>query len=114
MLDGVSLLGDGSVSDMLWARPAVTILGIDCPPVVGSAAAIVPQAAARLNLRIPPGMAPSGAETALVEHCARPRRGACTVTVETEAKGAPVQGRDRRAGLRGAWPGPCRTRTARR
>ena len=29
------------VSDMLWARPAVTILGIDCPPVVGSAAAIV-------------------------------------------------------------------------
>ena len=42
VLDGVSLLGDGSVSDMLWARPAVTILGIDCPPVVGSAAAIVP------------------------------------------------------------------------
>ena len=40
---GVSLLGDGTVSDMLWARPAVTILGIDCPPVVGSAAAIVPQ-----------------------------------------------------------------------
>ena len=30
------------VSDMLWARPAVTVLGIDCPPVVGSAAAIVP------------------------------------------------------------------------
>ena len=55
MLEGVSLLGDGSVSDMLWARPAVTILGIDCPPVVGSAAAIVPKTAARLNLRIPPG-----------------------------------------------------------
>jgi hypothetical protein len=42
-------------TDMLWARPAVTILGIDCPPVVGSAAAIVPKAAARLNLRIRPG-----------------------------------------------------------
>src|SRR6478609_6676073 len=37
VLDGVALLGDSSVSDMLWARPAVTILGIDCTPVVGSA-----------------------------------------------------------------------------
>src|SRR5215218_174298 len=63
VLEGVSLLGDGSVSDMLWARPAVTILGIDCPPVVGSAAAVVPKAAARLNLRIPPGVAPELAET---------------------------------------------------
>src|ERR687898_417867 len=58
VLEGVSLLGEGSVSDMLWARPAVTILGIDCPPVVGSAAAVVPKAAARLNLRIPPGVSP--------------------------------------------------------
>jgi cysteinylglycine-S-conjugate dipeptidase len=55
LLDGASLLGDGSVSDMLWARPAITILGIDCPPVLGSTAAIAPDAAARLNLRIPPG-----------------------------------------------------------
>ena len=53
-----SLLGSGTVSDMLWARPALTILGIDCPPVVGSTAAIVPRASARLNLRIPPGTEP--------------------------------------------------------
>ena len=45
LLDGVSLLGDGTVPDMLWARPAITVLGIDCPPVVGSTAAIVPRAA---------------------------------------------------------------------
>ena len=44
LLDGASLLGDGTVSDMIWARPAVTVLGIDCPPVVGSAAAIQPRA----------------------------------------------------------------------
>ena len=35
VLDGVELIGDGTVSDMLWARPAVTVLGIDCPPVIG-------------------------------------------------------------------------------
>jgi cysteinylglycine-S-conjugate dipeptidase len=47
VLDGVSLLGDGTVSDMVWSRPAVTILGIDCPPVAGSTAAITPRASAR-------------------------------------------------------------------
>src|SRR4051812_3130517 len=51
LVDGAVLIGDGTVSDMLWARPAVTVLGIDCPPVVGSAAAVPAHAAARLNLR---------------------------------------------------------------
>jgi acetylornithine deacetylase/succinyl-diaminopimelate desuccinylase-like protein len=89
VLPGVSLLGDGSVSDMLWARPAVTILGIDCPPVVGSAAAIVPKAAARLNLRIPPGTAPDDARAALVEHLQAAAPWGVHVTVEVEATGAP-------------------------
>jgi acetylornithine deacetylase/succinyl-diaminopimelate desuccinylase-like protein len=68
VLSGVSLLGGGTVSDMLWARPAVTVIGIDCPPVVGSAAAIVPRASARLNLRIPPGVPAESAGEALVRH----------------------------------------------
>ena len=90
-LDGVELLGSGSVSDMLWARPAVTILGIDCPPVVGSAAAIVPKAAARLNLRIPPGTVPEVAETALVEHLRAAAPWGVHVTVEVEATGSPFE-----------------------
>ena len=36
VLDGVELIGDGTVADRIWARPAVTVLGIDCPPVVGA------------------------------------------------------------------------------
>ena len=51
-------LGDGTVSDMLWARPAVTVLGIDCPPVVGSAAAIVPRAARAAEPAHPAGHRP--------------------------------------------------------
>jgi len=66
VLDGVALLGDGTVADMIWSRPAVTIVGIDCPPVVGSAPAIVPRASARLNLRVPPGTKAAGAAEALV------------------------------------------------
>jgi acetylornithine deacetylase/succinyl-diaminopimelate desuccinylase-like protein len=88
---GVALLGDGSVSDMLWARPALTILGIDCPPVVGSASAIVPRAAARLNLRIPPGVTPEESRTALVDHLHSVAPWGVRVAVETEATGAPFK-----------------------
>ena len=34
VLDGVDVIGDG-IADTLWARPTATVLGIDCPPVVG-------------------------------------------------------------------------------
>lgn len=93
LLEGVGLLGDGSVSDMLWARPSVTVLGIDCPPVVGSAAAISPKAAARLNLRIPPGMAPEEAEKALVAHLHDATPWGVHVEVKVEATGSPFRAR---------------------
>ncbi len=89
IVDGAALLGDGTVSDMLWARPAVTILGIDCPPVLGSTAAIVPRAAARLNLRIPPGTAPDQARDALIDHLRAAAPWGVHVEVEVEAEGAP-------------------------
>lgn len=91
VLEGVSLLGDGSVSDMLWARPALTILGIDCPPVIGSSAAIVPRAAARLNLRIPPGTSPATAEPALLAHLRAAAPWDVHLTVEVEASGSPFE-----------------------
>ena len=91
VLDGVSLLGSGTVSDMLWARPALTILGIDCPPVVGSAAAVVPKASARLNLRIPPGITPQEAEAGLRSHLAAATPWGVHCTVDTEATGSPFE-----------------------
>jgi acetylornithine deacetylase/succinyl-diaminopimelate desuccinylase-like protein len=61
VLDGVGLAGDGDdIAAMLWARPALTVLGIDAPPVSGSAMAIPATARARLSLRLPPGI--SGAD----------------------------------------------------
>src|SRR6476646_5598822 len=91
VLDGVSLLTGGSVSDMLWARPAVTILGIDCPPVLGSAAAVVPRTSARLNLRIPPGTEPDQARDAFVDHLRAVAPWGVQVKVEVEAEGAPFR-----------------------
>ena len=93
LLPGVSLLGDGTVSDMVWARPAVTVLGIDCPPVIGSAAAIQPHARARLNLRVPPGMDPVEAQDALVAHLEAAAPWGVRVEVERESSGEPFQAR---------------------
>ena len=93
VLSGVDLLGDGDVSDMLWARPAATVLGIDCPPVVGSAAAIQPKARARINLRVPPGMDPAAAQDALIKQLQASAPWNAHVTVEREASGAPFRAR---------------------
>ncbi len=89
--EGVGLLGDGAVADLVWARPAVTVLGIDAPPVVGSAAAIQPTARARLNLRVPPGMDPRRAQDALFDQLTRAVPWGVRVEVEREALGAPFQ-----------------------
>lgn len=91
LVDGSSLLGGGSVFDMLWARPAVTILGIDRPPVVRSTAAITPKAAARLNLRTPPGTTPKDAAAALEKHLHAAAPWGVHVTVEPEDVGGPYK-----------------------
>ena len=93
VLDGVSLVGDGTVADMVWARPTVTILGIDCPPVVGSAAAITPRASARLNLRVPPGTQTSDAAEALVAHLRAVAPWGVHVQAEIDAPGSPFLAR---------------------
>ncbi|WP_072802626.1 dipeptidase [Rhodococcoides yunnanense] len=93
VLDGVELAGSASVADAVWARPALTILGIDCPPVVGSAAAISPTASARLNLRVPPGIDAQQAQDALTAHLESHAPWRARVTVEPEAIGSPFRAR---------------------
>jgi acetylornithine deacetylase/succinyl-diaminopimelate desuccinylase-like protein len=92
VLDGVELLGDGSVADMLWARPAVTVLGIDCPPVVGSASAVQASARARINLRVPPGMEAKRAQDALIEHLRSVAPWNVQIEFSREADGQPFVG----------------------
>ena len=92
VLDGVDLVGAGRVSDLLWARPAATVLGIDCPPVVGSSAAIQPSARARINLRVPPGMDAKQAQSALIDHLEAVAPWNVKVTCEREADGEPFSG----------------------
>ncbi|HTZ85960.1 MAG TPA: dipeptidase [Solirubrobacteraceae bacterium] len=89
VLEGVDLLGDGRVSDLLWARPAVTVLGIDCPPVVGSAPAIPAQARALVSLRVPPGLDAQRAQDALAKHLRAAAPWHVKVEIESETPGQP-------------------------
>ncbi|WP_439381145.1 dipeptidase [Amycolatopsis lexingtonensis] len=88
---GTLLLGAGDVADTLWARSTLTVLGIDCPPVVGSAAALTPRARARLNLRIPPGIEPPDAARALTAHLLAAAPWGVHLSVEVEATGRPFR-----------------------
>ncbi|MFI8457342.1 dipeptidase [Kitasatospora sp. NPDC085464] len=91
VLDGVRLTGSGTVADRLWARPSVTVLGIDCPPVVGSAAAVPATARARVSLRVPPGTGARAAQDALVAHLEAAAPWGVLVNVEREGAGSPFR-----------------------
>ncbi len=68
VLDGVELIGDGTVADRIWARPAVTVLGIDCPPVVGATPSVQASARALVSLRVPSGIDAAEATKLLQAH----------------------------------------------
>lgn len=68
VLDGVELMGSGTVADLLWARPSATVIGVDAPHVIGSANAVQASATARVSLRLPPGTTGLQAQNALVAH----------------------------------------------
>ncbi|HEY3084591.1 MAG TPA: dipeptidase [Candidatus Dormibacteraeota bacterium] len=92
VLDGVKLMGDGNVADLLWARPSATVLGIDAPPVIGSSSAIQASAAARVSLRLPPGLTGQEAQDALVDHLARRVPWGLQCEIERVAVGDPFVG----------------------
>lgn len=69
LLPGVDpLTGDGSIADLLWSRPAATVLAIDCPPVSQVTAAVQGEARAVVNLRVPPAVDAAHAQRLLIEH----------------------------------------------
>lgn len=68
VLPDVPLIGDGSISDRLWAKPSVTVIGLDAPPVEGAANALVPEARAIVSMRVPPGEDAERARGLLAAH----------------------------------------------
>lgn len=55
LLDGVSEIGSGTVAQRLWAKPAITVIGIDTTPIASASNTLIPRARAKVSLRIAPG-----------------------------------------------------------
>jgi cysteinylglycine-S-conjugate dipeptidase len=68
VLDGVALLGSGSLTTRLWKAPALSVDAIDAPAIDDAGLLLVPSARAKLTLRIAPGDDPVTARDALVAH----------------------------------------------
>ncbi|MFR9796884.1 dipeptidase [Streptomyces sp. MS06] len=91
VLDGVELIGSGTVADRIWARPAVTVLGIDCPPVVGATPSVQAGARALVSLRVPPGVDAAEATKLLQAHLEARTPWGARVAVEQIGQGQPFR-----------------------
>ncbi|MGW2920312.1 M20/M25/M40 family metallo-hydrolase [Streptomyces angustmyceticus] len=91
VLDGVGLVGSGTVADRIWARPAATVLGIDCPPVVGATPSVQAGARALVSLRVPPGTDAAEATKLLTAHLENAAPWGARVTVEQIGQGQPFR-----------------------
>jgi acetylornithine deacetylase/succinyl-diaminopimelate desuccinylase-like protein len=68
LLDGVELLGSGTIPERAWAKPAVAVLGIDAPRVAEASNVLLPRARAVVSMRLAPGDDAAKAQRALAEH----------------------------------------------
>ncbi len=64
-------MGTGSLADRLISKPAVSVVGLDAPEVATAATAIVPEARAKISVRIPAGTDWHEATTAIARHIER-------------------------------------------
>ncbi|MGW1059396.1 M20/M25/M40 family metallo-hydrolase [Micromonospora rubida] len=89
LAEGVSLIGTGRITDRLWTKPALAVLGIDAPATGEAPNALVPAAKAKLSVRLAPGDDPKRAYAALQEHLAKHAPWGAQVTVTIEHDGDP-------------------------
>ena len=68
LLDGVELIGCGTIPERSWAKPAAAVLGVDAPAVDDASNVLLPRARAMVSLRLAPGDDAVKARDALVEH----------------------------------------------
>ncbi|QWT23185.1 dipeptidase [Subtercola sp. PAMC28395] len=68
LLDGVTPIGTGPILARLWAKPAITVTGIDAPSVANASNTLLPKVSVRLSARIAPGQDARSALSALETH----------------------------------------------
>jgi cysteinylglycine-S-conjugate dipeptidase len=112
VLEGTQLIGTGRIVDRAWAKPSVSVLGIDAPPSHGAPNALVPAARAKISVRLAPGDDADKAYDAVKNHLETHAPWGAEVTVTLEEGGQPcvinAEGPiydAARAAFRSAWDG---------
>ena len=68
LLDGVEVIGTGTLLERIWAKPTATVIGIDAPSVAKSSNTLVPTASAKVSIRLAPEEDPMDAYAAVQRH----------------------------------------------
>ncbi|MEH0936048.1 dipeptidase [Micromonospora psammae] len=112
LAEGVQLIGTGRITDRLWTKPALAVLGVDAPATGEAPNALVPAAKAKLSVRLAPGDDPKRAYEALRTHLEKHAPWGARVTVSFEHDGDPCvidaagpMFDAARSAFRGAWDG---------
>jgi acetylornithine deacetylase/succinyl-diaminopimelate desuccinylase-like protein len=112
ILDGVELLGKGTITDRIWTKPSVSVLGIDAPRTLEAANALQPSARAKISVRLAPGEDPKSAFEAIRAHLEKhvPWGAGLEVTLESDGWPCVIDATGpvydaARAAFREAWDG---------
>ncbi|MDI6719683.1 MAG: M20/M25/M40 family metallo-hydrolase [Methanomicrobiales archaeon] len=82
LLDGVDLIGSGTITSRLWSGPAIDVVGIDAPSVQDASNILVPSARARISMRTAPEADADRELEHLMEHLRRSAPWGVQVEVE--------------------------------
>ncbi|WP_433797435.1 dipeptidase [Actinoplanes sp. CA-252034] len=112
ILDGVELIGKGTITDRIWTKPSVSVLGIDAPRTLEAANALQPSAKAKISVRLAPGEDPETAFEAVRAHLEKhvPWGASLEVTLESDGSPCVIDATGpvydaARAAFRSAWDG---------
>ena len=68
LLDGVSFVGDGTIVERMWTKPAITVIALDATRVADASNTLAPVARAKISLRVAPGGDARESLAALTRH----------------------------------------------
>lgn len=81
LLEGVQLIGTGSIPERLWHKPAIAVLGMDVPSTAAASNVLLPRARAKVSLRLAPGTDEHAALKLLSDHLTAHSEWGCQVEV---------------------------------
>ena len=91
LLDGVDVIGRSTVGAGLFAEPSVSAIGVDMTSIEGSSNVLIPEASAKIAMRIVPGSQPDAELDALVHHLETHAPWGAQVSVERVRAAAPFR-----------------------